>query len=125
MDKFEPLSGVTASDKEDGDLTNRINIIENTVNTLKSGNYKVTYKVVDSDDNETILTIKVKVISKSTINTGTQQTPNTSIEKIPKTGGINSIFALLIGGMTAVFGGLILKKKKENQLYMEEEYERV
>lgn len=124
-DKFEPLSGVTASDKEDGDLTNRINIIENTVNTSKSGNYKVTYKVVDSDDNETILTIKVKVISKSTINTGTQQKPNTSIEKIPKTGGINSIFALLIGGMTAVFGGLILKKKKENQLYMEEEYERV
>lgn len=69
-DKFEPLTGVTASDKEDGDLTSKIEVVENTVNTSKVGNYKVTYKIIDSDNNETTLTIKVKVTSKNIVSTG-------------------------------------------------------
>ena len=115
-DNFEPLSGVTASDKEDGDLTSKINVVENTVNTSKAGVYKVTYKVIDSDNNETILTINVKVTSKATINTGTQQKPNLSGGKLPQTGGVNSMFAILIGGMAAFIGGLTFKKRKNNDL---------
>ena len=61
QDSFDPKKDVTASDAEDGDLTSKIEIIENTVNTRTPGVYKVTYKVKDSTNNEIRLTIKVTV----------------------------------------------------------------
>ena len=36
-DDFDPKDGVTATDKEDGDLTNQIEIAKNTVDTSKAG----------------------------------------------------------------------------------------
>ena len=97
-DEFDALKGVTASDKEDGNLTSRIKVIENTVDTKKAGKYKVTYKVTDSDNNETTLTINVKVKAKS----------------IPTTGGQNSVVILVISlGLVAVGGFLIKSKRRE------------
>ena len=58
--KFEPLEGVTATDKEDGTIT-KIDVIENTVNENVAGTYKVTYKVTDSKGAEAIKTIIVTV----------------------------------------------------------------
>ena len=46
-DKFDPMDGVTATDKEDGDLTYQIEIVKNTVDTSKAGLYSVTYEVTD------------------------------------------------------------------------------
>lgn len=46
-DSFNPLAGITASDKEDGDLTNKI-IVSGTVDTTKAGTYNLTYSVTDS-----------------------------------------------------------------------------
>ena len=60
-EKFEPLEGVTATDKEDGNITENIKIIENTVNVNAVGTYKVTYKVIDSKGAEAIKTIIVTV----------------------------------------------------------------
>ena len=60
-EKFEPLKGVTATDKEDGNITENIKIIENTVNVNAVGTYKVTYKVIDSKGAEAIKTIIVTV----------------------------------------------------------------
>ena len=60
-EKFEPLEGVTATDKEDGNITENIKIIENTVNVNAVGTYKVTYKVTDSKGAEAIKTIIVTV----------------------------------------------------------------
>ena len=60
-EKFEPLKGVTATDKEDGNITKNIKIIENTVNVNAVGTYKVTYKVTDSKGAEAIKTIIVTV----------------------------------------------------------------
>ena len=60
-EKFEPLKGVTATDKEDGNVTENIKIIENTVNVNAVGTYKVTYKVIDSKGAEAIKTIIVTV----------------------------------------------------------------
>ena len=60
-EKFEPLKGVTATDKEDGNITENIKIIENTVNVNAVGTYKVTYKVTDSKGAEAIKTIIVTV----------------------------------------------------------------
>ena len=62
---FNPKAGVTASDPEDGDLTNKIEVVENTVNTSVPGEYKVTYKVQDSSSLEETKTIKVTVKANS------------------------------------------------------------
>ncbi len=45
-DKFtntEALEGVTATDKEDGNITDKIKVVENNVNPNKEGTYTVTY----------------------------------------------------------------------------------
>jgi len=47
-DSFDPLAGVTATDAEDGDLTDRILITSNNVETTAIGSYTVTYSVTDS-----------------------------------------------------------------------------
>ena len=96
-DKFDALKDVTASDKEDGDLTSKVEVVENTVNTQKVGDYKVTYKVTDSDNNETTLTIKVSVKAKG----------------LPSTGGQNSfvILAMALGLVAA--GALVIKSKRK------------
>ncbi|MBC2173888.1 immunoglobulin-like domain-containing protein [Listeria booriae] len=60
-DTFNPLTGVTATDKEDGNLTSKITVTSNTVNTAKEGTYKVTYSVTDADNNTVTKTITVKV----------------------------------------------------------------
>ena len=66
-DKFDPLKDVTATDAEDGTITlTQNNIKENTVDTSKPGEYKVTYSVTDSVGATTTKTIKVTVKAKST-----------------------------------------------------------
>ena len=59
--EFDPMKEVTAWDNEDGDLTSKIEITNNTVNNKVAGTYEVTYKVVDSDLQETTITIHVYV----------------------------------------------------------------
>lgn len=46
-ESFDPKAGVTAKDKEEGDLTSKIKI-DGKVDTSKVGNYKLTYTVEDS-----------------------------------------------------------------------------
>ncbi|EPZ61686.1 LPXTG cell wall anchor domain protein, partial [[Clostridium] sordellii ATCC 9714] len=85
-DKFNPMTGVTAIDKEDGNITKDIKIIEDTVNTSKVGIYKVVYEVTDSQGAKTTKTITVNVINgnieNSTINnnssSGTKPSGNTN-----------------------------------------------
>ncbi|WP_430535351.1 Ig-like domain-containing protein [Listeria rocourtiae] len=60
-DTFDPMAGVTATDKEDGNLTSKIIVTSNNVDTTKAGTYAVTYSVTDSDKNTTTKTISVKV----------------------------------------------------------------
>ena len=61
-DVFNPLDGVSASDTENGNLTNKITY-ESNVNPNKEGTYKVTYTVVDNSNFHVSKTITVKVIS--------------------------------------------------------------
>ncbi len=67
-DNYNPLENVKANDKEDGDLTSKIQIVENTVNQNKKGTYKIVYKVVDSygveGTKEVKVTVKEKVFAK-------------------------------------------------------------
>ncbi|WP_279152809.1 immunoglobulin-like domain-containing protein, partial [Photobacterium iliopiscarium] len=59
---FNPLAGVTATDKEDGNLTDSIAVTGN-VDTQRVGDYVLTYSVTDSNDNETVSPRKVTVFS--------------------------------------------------------------
>ncbi|MFP4478053.1 MAG: extracellular solute-binding protein [Candidatus Izemoplasmatales bacterium] len=60
-DSFDPLEGVTASDREDGDLTSAIEV-NGLVETDETGVYTLVYIVEDSAGNEDRQTITVTVV---------------------------------------------------------------
>lgn len=66
--KFNPLEWVAVTDKEDGDITNKVMAIYNNVNTSIEGNYHVTYEVVDSDGNKVNKAMMVVVESEDELN---------------------------------------------------------
>ena len=120
-DTFDPKAGVTAKDAEDGDLTDKIEVVKNTVDTKKAGKYEVTYKVTDSDGATRTKTIKVTVKEKapapSTDKDKTSTTPNKDKDKTstvaPKTEdttSVNTIIALLAVSGIALLA--LLKRKK-------------
>lgn len=61
--EFNPLEGITAQDKEDGDITDKITYTGN-VDSSKEGSYNITYQVSDSKKQKTTKTINVKVVKK-------------------------------------------------------------
>ncbi|WP_066889457.1 glycosyl hydrolase family 18 protein [Clostridium nigeriense] len=67
-DTFNTLTGVTASDKEDGDLTSKISVT-GSVDTSKAGTYNLTYSVTDSKGLTTTATAIITVAEKTSINT--------------------------------------------------------
>lgn len=75
-DKFDPRKYVAAIDNEDGNLTEIIEILENTVNTSKPGTYQVTYKVTDKEGASSRKVIKVVVNAKKEIIPSTPEKPN-------------------------------------------------
>ena len=120
-DTFDPKAGVTAKDAEDGDLTDKIEVVKNTVDTKKAGKYEVTYKVTDSDGATRTKTIKVTVKEKapapSTDKDKTPTTPNKDKDKTttvaPKTGdttSVNTIITLLAVSGIALLA--LFKRKK-------------
>lgn len=116
-DEFNPLKGVTATDEEDGDLTSKIVVAENTVNTSKVGEYKVIYEVTDSEGLEASKEIKVTVKEKDETSdkgkgdssSGNSNKNNNS--KLPYTGG-TAVLGLAILGAGALAVGKKLAKKK-------------
>ena len=59
---FDPLEGVTAIDSTGYDITDKITITENNVNTNKIGIYNVSYSVIDEYGKVANLSIVVEVI---------------------------------------------------------------
>lgn len=57
----ELKKNVTAFDSEDGDISNKVEIIKNNVKFDTAGAYEVTYKVVDSGGKEMMKTIDVTI----------------------------------------------------------------
>ncbi len=56
------MQDVTSTDVEDGNLTSKIQIVEDFVDPTIPGYYKVTYKVTDSHNKTTLKTINVEVM---------------------------------------------------------------
>lgn len=70
---FDPMAGVTATDKEDGDLTGQIQV-EGMVDSQRIGLYSLTYKVSDSDNNVTEQVRTVEVYSMKPVFIGASDT---------------------------------------------------
>ena len=102
-DEFDPRRGVTATDKEDGDITHLIKI-RSFVNPKKAGVYDVIYTVTDSQGATTTKTIKVTVQEKKQ-ESAEQKNPNTSVRT--NIGIVSSL--AIISGSLAVF----LKRKNK------------
>ncbi len=81
--KFEPMEGVRAIDLVDGDITEKIKVINN-VDTTKEGTYIVTYKVADKAGNEAEAVRSVRVTAA------------------PSTGDFSKVLPLFIISITAI-----------------------
>lgn len=62
---FDLMDGVSASDKEDGNLTSSVKVDKDKFNINRSGEYTLTYSVTDSNDNVTTKERKVVVYNES------------------------------------------------------------
>lgn len=58
--EYQPLAGVTATSRKGDELTDRIKVT-GSVDTMKAGNYKITYTVKDDSANETTLEVTITV----------------------------------------------------------------
>ena len=59
--EFDPKGYASAWDLEEGDISNRIEVVVNTVDITKPGEYSVTYQVTDGDGNTAVKTVMVWV----------------------------------------------------------------
>lgn len=119
-DKFNPLEGVTASDKEDGDLTDSIKVTKNTVNTNVAGKYEVTYEVSDSNNQKSTKTINITVeelapSGDESIKDETQSTPQGtgSNNNNPSTGDAGIMGYVAAAG--ASLGTLLFVSKRKRK----------
>lgn len=109
-DKFDPKDGVTAKDKEDGNLTDKIEILKNTVDPSKPGVYEVTYKVTDSKGASCTKTIKVTVKEKAPAPSKNNDKTTTVTPKTGDSTNVSAVIALLAVSGIALLA--LLKKKK-------------
>ena len=115
--EFNPLDGVSALDKEDGDVTSKIEIVENTVNKDEVGEYKVVYKISD-ECGEVEKTIKVKVKEKPPVVdsvTDEDKSEDKKEEKPtivkPQTGDNISLYVIF--AIISIIGIKLLNKKEK------------
>lgn len=121
-DKFHPLDGVTAYDKEDGNIVLTYdNIIVNDVDMSQAGIYKVKYKVTDSKGASAVKTITVTVKEKDIDKHMTLEQPQQpgankldGQPNVPQTGDMSNL-----GLFTSMFGGsaglLVVLRRKGRQ----------
>ena len=125
-DKFELMKDVTAFDKEDGDLTNKVKVINSHVDTSKAGTYEVTYKVVDSQGASATKTITVTVKEKTDSQTsnngsiGTDQTnQNDKTQTAIQTDDYTNIYVWsvlsILSALGIVWTVMFKRRKKDNK----------
>ena len=105
----------TAKDAEDGDLTEKIKVVRNNVDTSKAGTYEVTYEVTDSAGATATKTIKVTVKEKADIKEETtkpkdeqKQEEVIKQDKKVKTGDETHLISYLVMTMMTLVSGTFL-----------------
>lgn len=124
-DAFDPLKDIAATDKEDGTLTDKIEVLNNSVNINKAGVYEVTYKVTDSNGAAVTKTITVTVKEKSTETPVTPEKPDDTTKpgstvkpnttNVPKTGDMTNVgmFASVFAASSGALAVLLGKRRKK------------
>lgn len=110
-DTFDAMKGVTATDAEDGDLTDKIVITKNTVDTSKAGKYTVVYEVTDSHGTRVVRTIYVTVQQK-TANTNKKDSKKDTAQTSTQT----NVMAWTILGIVSLGALLVALFKRKHQL---------
>ncbi|GGH29052.1 hypothetical protein GCM10008013_31420 [Paenibacillus segetis] len=115
-DSFDPKSGVSATDKEDGDLTAAIQIT-GTVNTAVAGNYTLTYSVADSKglvtQQQRIITVAAVVneapvfsgVTNKTITVGESFDPKSGVTATDKEDGDLTVAIQITGTVNPAVAG--------------------
>ncbi len=116
-DQFDPMVGVLATDKEDGDVTSNVTY-EGTVDISKAGTFEIIYSVKDSVGNEVHtmqkVLVKDKNISKANGLTNNNNIPNNSnsdkkesiYKELPNTGASTTNSATM--GIWMIIVGTVL-----------------
>ncbi len=111
-DTFDARKDVTVSDAEDGDITERIEVVSNDVDTKKAGTYHVTYGVTDSGGASVTkkITVTVKEKAGSSGSSSGKDHTSESGSLSPNTGdpanvGLWVILLIFSGGTVAVIAG--------------------
>ena len=111
-DTFDAMKGVTATDAEDGDLTDKIVITKNTVDTSKAGKYTVVYEVTDSHGTRVVRTIYVTVQQK-TADTNKKDSNKDSAKDTAQTSTQTNVMAWSVLGIASLGALLaVLFKRK-------------
>lgn len=111
-DTFDAMKDVTATDAEDGDLTDKIVITKNTVDTSKAGKYTVVYEVTDSHGTRVVRTIYVTVQQKTT-DTDKEDSNKDSAKDTAQTSTQTNILAWSVLGIASLGALLaVLFKRK-------------
>lgn len=115
-DEFNPMVGVSATDKEDGDLTSKV-VYKDIGDTTKAGTFEIIYSVTDSVGNKVHAIQKVLVKdtdaskAKGSTNNGNIQNNSNSDKKestykeLPNTGGSTTNSTTM--GLWMVFAGIV------------------
>ena len=105
---FDAMKYATAKDAEDGDLTEKIKVVRNNVDTSKAGTYEVTYLVTDKEGATATKTIKVTVKEKADKDEQKQQEEVTKQDKKVKTGDETHLISYLMMTMMSLVSGTFL-----------------
>ncbi|WP_099224020.1 immunoglobulin-like domain-containing protein [Listeria costaricensis] len=117
---YNPYAHATAYDKEDGDLTSKLQVVSNNVDTSKAGSYETTYAVTDSAGATTSKSIRVTVLAEGiTPNPNSSQGPTGSpfakqALLLPKTGDTQAGWYVLSGLIILGAGILLVRKKRKH-----------
>lgn len=113
-DTFDAMKDVTATDAEDGDLTGKIVITKNTVDTSKAGKYTVVYEVTDSHGIRVVRTIYVTVQQKTT-DTDKENSNKNSTKDTAQTSTQTNVMAWSVLGIASLGALLAVLFKRKHQ----------
>ena len=131
-DKFDPLTGVKAYDVDGTDITDKLTVVSNDVDTSKAGTYQIVYKVIDALGNEVEFTrevivkkVKTDVESSKPNDSSSNNQPSSSndgkqtitgqVVKSTKTGDSTPIITMMAMLLVAGLGIMVLRKIKYNR----------
>lgn len=118
--EFDLLKYVSAFDKQDGDITDKV-VVLGTPPEIIVGTYNITYRVIDSDGNESVKEVKLIVNEEEQMTENTEnQDFDENVELSTDDGKSSSNIILIVTGAgiilaIGIVGVIIYSKKQKNR----------